>query len=61
MPIVEVRAIGKLKKEQKAEITRRFTKILEEVASKPPEYTYVIFEEVDAENWGHKGKLFSEQ
>lgn len=61
MPIVELKSIGKLTKDQKSEITKRFTKTLEEVAGKPPEYTYVLFEELSAENWGHKGKLFSEK
>lgn len=59
MPVVNLKVLGKLNKEQKAEITQQFTKTLQEVAGKPPEYTYVIIEEIERENWGHKGKLFS--
>ncbi|MEW5768210.1 MAG: 4-oxalocrotonate tautomerase family protein [bacterium] len=59
MPVVDLKVLGKLTKEQKAEITRQFTKTLQDVAGKPPEYTYVIIEEVEPENWGHRGKLFS--
>ncbi|MDI6793910.1 MAG: 4-oxalocrotonate tautomerase family protein [bacterium] len=59
MPVVNLKVLGKLSKEQKAQITEQFTKTLQEVAGKPPEYTYVIIEEVERENWGHRGKLFS--
>ncbi len=36
-------------------------KDLEEVASKPPEYTYVVIEEIPRTDWGHKGVLFSDK
>jgi len=42
------------------EITKQFTRTLQEVAGKPPEYTYVIIREVAREDWGHRGKLFSD-
>ncbi len=60
MPIVELKTLGKLTKEQKAEITRQFTKTLQEVAGKPPEYVYVVIHEIERENWGHRGMLFSD-
>lgn len=60
MPVVELRTLGKLSHDQKAEIARRFTETLAEVAGKPPEYTYVIIREVDSEDWAHAGKLFSD-
>lgn len=60
MPVVNVKVLGTLTDEQKSELCRRITKDLEEVAGKPPEYTYVIIEEVPPTNWGHRGKLFSE-
>ena len=60
MPIIELKTLGKLTHEQKAEITKQFTKTLQDVAGKPPEYVYVIIDEIDRENWGHKGTLFSD-
>jgi 4-oxalocrotonate tautomerase len=61
MPVVELKILGKLNHEQKAEIAKQFTQTLQEVAGKPPEYTYVIIQEVERENWGHKGVLFSDK
>ncbi len=61
MPVVELRTLGKLTHQQKAEITREFTRTLEEVAGKPPGYTYVIIHEIERENWGHEGVLFSDK
>lgn len=59
MPFVDVKLVGKLTERQKAEIADRFTQILEEVAGKSPEYVYVVFDEIDRENWAMAGKLFS--
>jgi 4-oxalocrotonate tautomerase len=61
MPIVNVKLVGTLKEKQKAEIAKQFTKTLEEVVGKPPQYVYVIFEEVERENWAMSGTLFSER
>jgi len=61
MPVVELKVLGTLSDEQKRELTKRFTKDLEEVAGKPPEYTYVVIHEVPRTNWGHKGVLFSDK
>jgi 4-oxalocrotonate tautomerase len=58
MPVVELKLVGTLTHDQKAEISREFTDTLERVAGKPPEYTYVIIEEFERENWAHKGELF---
>ena len=60
MPVVNVKLVGTLSKEQKAEIADRFTKTLEDVAGKPPKYVYVVFDEVDRGNWAMAGTLFSE-
>lgn len=60
MPVVELRILGKLTHEQKARITKEFTQTLREAAGKPPEYTYVIIHEIERENWGHGGQLFSD-
>lgn len=61
MPVVNVKLVGSLSEEQKAEISKRFTQTLEEVAGKPPQYVYVVFDEVKRENWAMAGKLFSQQ
>ena len=60
MPIVNLKILGTLTQEQKSELVKRFTADLQEVAGKPPEYTYVVIEEIPRTNWGHRGKLFSE-
>ena len=58
MPYVNMKLIGKLTKEQKSEIVKQFSETLEKVANKPRKYTYVVIEEIPAENWGSDGKLF---
>ena len=60
MPYVNVKVAGKLSKEQKEKIVEGITKVLEEVANKPPSATYIVIDEVDRENWAKGGKLLSE-
>ncbi len=59
MPYVNVKVAGELTKDQKEKIADGITRVLEEVAGKPPKVTYVVFEEVDRENWAVGGKLLS--
>jgi len=61
MPVVVVKLIGKLTKEQKKNIASDITLSLKNHAGKPPEATHVIFEEHDADSWTQGGKLFSEK
>lgn len=61
MPYVNVKVAGTLTKEQKQKIVEGITKVLEEVANKPPSATYVVIEEVDRDNWGKGGKLLSDK
>ena len=61
MPFVNLKIVGKLSLEQKRELARRFTEALQEVAGKPPEYTYVVIEEVERENWALGGRLLSDR
>lgn len=61
MPVVTLKIVGRLPDEQKRELSRRFTRDLEEVAGKPPRYTYVIIEEVERTNWAHEGVLFADR
>jgi 4-oxalocrotonate tautomerase len=60
MPYVEVKVAGKLTKEQKEKIAEGITKVLEEIANKPPQSTYIVIIEVDRENWAKGGKLLSD-
>ena len=60
MPFVQLSVLGTLTLDQKREITKRFTKVLEEVAKKPPEYTHVVITEVPNTNWGNGGTLFAD-
>lgn len=59
MPFVNVMVAGPLTKEQKTALAQKITTALEEVAGKDPKTTYVVFEEVDRENWAAGGKLLS--
>ncbi len=61
MPYVNVKVAGTLTKEQKRKIVEGITKVLQEVANKPPEATYIVIEEVDRDNWGKAGKLLSDK
>ena len=61
MPYVNVKVAGALTKEQKAKIAEGMTKVLEEVAGKPPSLTYVVIDEVEREDWAVGGKLLSEK
>ena len=60
MPYVNVKVAGSLTKEQKAKIAEQITKLLEDVAGKPPSLTYVVIDEVEREDWAVGGKLLSE-
>jgi 4-oxalocrotonate tautomerase len=59
MPYVNVKVAGALTKEQKAQIAEGITRLLEDVAGKPPSVTYVVIEEIDREDWAVGGKLLS--
>lgn len=61
MPFVNLKILGTLTLEQKRELARRFTQDLQEVAGKPPQYTYVVIEEVERENWAMGGELFADK
>ena len=61
MPYVNVKMVGKLSEDQKTEIAQKFTQILEDVVHKPPEYVYIVFDEIKRENWAMGGTLFSQK
>ncbi|RMA93134.1 tautomerase family protein [Hydrogenothermus marinus] len=61
MPYVNVKVAGKLTKEQKQKIVEGITKVLQDVANKPPEAIYIVIDEVERENWAKGGKLLSDK
>ena len=61
MPYVNVKLAGSVTREQKAKIAEEITATLQRHAHKPPQYTYITFEEVAYEDWAIAGKLLDEQ
>jgi 4-oxalocrotonate tautomerase len=60
MPIVRVEMWPGRTHAQKAELARRITEVVVEVAKTTPEATIVVFEDVARENWAVAGTLASE-
>ncbi len=60
MPYVNIKLAGSITREQKANIAKEITDTLQRVANKPSSYTYIIFEEVEYEDWAIAGKLLDE-
>ena len=57
MPYINVKLAGSLNKNQKKEIAKEMTELMERVANKPASYTYMVFEEVKSEDWAIGGNL----
>ncbi len=57
MPYVSVRVAGKLSRQQKSQIAKEISETLEKVASKTKDSTYVVFDEVERENWAKGDQL----
>jgi len=60
MPYINVKLAGSITREQKAKIAEEITDTMERVAHKPKSYTYIVFEEVEMEDWAVAGKLLDE-
>ncbi len=58
MPYVSLRVVGKLTRQQKIQIAKEFSETLEKVAGKPKNATYLVFDEVEKENWAQGENLF---
>ncbi len=56
MPIVTMENAGKLTKEQKNELIKKFTQVVSEVTGKNEKAVYVHLDEVPRENFGVGGK-----
>jgi 4-oxalocrotonate tautomerase len=57
VPYINVRVAGALTRKQKEEIVDGITRVMQQVAGKPPEATYITIDEVDRDNWAKSGKL----
>lgn len=57
MPYVNVQITKGATREQKAEIVKDITGSLHRVLGKNPEYTHVVIQEIEEENWGYAGML----
>jgi 4-oxalocrotonate tautomerase len=57
MPYINVKLAGSISKEQKSEIAKEITDLMTRVANKPASYTYVVFDEVETEDWAIGGNL----
>ncbi|HMB20147.1 MAG TPA: 4-oxalocrotonate tautomerase family protein [Spirochaetota bacterium] len=61
MPFVNIKLAGNISKEQKQELAMRVTEALQDVAGKTPASTYIVFEEVEREDWAVGGTLLSDR
>ena len=57
MPYINIKLAGNLNQNQKQEIAKEITDLMQRVADKPPSYTYIVFDEVKSENWSIGGNL----
>ncbi len=57
MPYVNIKLAGSVTKEQKKLIAKEITETLQKHAHKPANYTYIVFEEVEYEDWAIGGEL----
>ncbi len=57
MPYVSLRVAGKLSRDQKKAIAKEFAATLEKIAGKPKDSTYLVFDEVERENWAKGEEL----
>lgn len=52
MPYVNVQITKGATRDQKAELVKDITQSLNRVLNKKPEYTHIVIQEIDEENWG---------
>lgn len=57
MPYINIRVAGSLSRNQKEDICQGITTLMQDIAGKPPEATYIVIDEVKRENWAKAGKL----
>lgn len=57
MPYINVQITKGATRDQKAELVKDITQSLNRVLNKKPEYTHIVIQEIDEENWGYSGLL----
>ncbi len=61
MPYVNIKITDEgVTKEQKQELIKGATELLQRVLNKNPETTVVVIDEVNTDNWGIKGRQVTE-
>jgi len=60
MPYVSIKITKEgATKEQKEQLIKGATRLLEDVLGKPPQTTVVVIDEVDVDNWGMGGETIT--
>jgi 4-oxalocrotonate tautomerase len=61
MPFVKIEVTREgVTREQKRELIKKVTELLQDVLGKEPHLTHVVIDEVDTDNWGHAGEQITE-
>ena len=60
MPYVNVKLAGAISEVQRREIAKEIAILLERVAGKPRDHTYVVVDEIPRDHWGVGEKLLSD-
>ncbi|MGV3491508.1 MAG: tautomerase family protein [Devosia sp.] len=61
MPFINVKITKDgVSAEQKRAVIKGITDVMVKVLGKSPENTHIVIDEVDTDNWGHKGNSVSE-
>jgi 4-oxalocrotonate tautomerase len=55
MPYVRIEITDGATYEQKLQIYKETTEMLQRILNKKPEYTFIVIEEVENKSWGHMG------
>lgn len=62
MPYVNIKITNEsVTKEQKAELVKGTTDLLQRILNKNPSTTVVVIDEVETDNWGIAGELVTER
>ena len=57
MPYINLQITKGATREQKEQIVKEFSATLTNVLGKKPEYTHIVIQEIEEENWGFAGML----
>lgn len=57
MPYINLQITTGATRAQKQQIVEEFTATLARVLGKKPEYTHIVIQEIEDENWGFAGML----